>query len=286
MAFCRGGQFKPTQWGPRSVVASNIVRRSKNMGITPPSAVFAIWEGGDAPCNLMTGERGELFGTAPSWQSSCHGLELAWQASNSGYRYTTGIEGMSYGSDDKWSVMATYKSDPTKQYAQLMTIGSTIGSYWHGLGGGYYDNHGARFTADAFQHAYTGSLTANGSTSLAMAFGTNHSNSFREVWHSYEDTIVHATNSGAAVNRSLVNRLAIGLKLNGTSDPTGDKPTIGFLMFWKNYILRESDVKFFSKYPYFLIDYPDTKIFSLPVGTPPIFNLAALNASKPTRIIQ
>ncbi len=277
---------KPQAWGPVSQVQASIFKNAEKIGIPAPKAAFPLFEGSGYPRNYMSGEIGTLYGsTAPLWTVGPQGMELVWQANNTGFMFSTGIEGMTYGSNDKWSAFALARS-PGTGIAPILSPGQTTNSYWHGMSVRYgilYNPLGM-FEVDGYAAATTSSINNNLFYNISIG-GANYSNTYRKAWAGINGTVTVKENTSTATNRALMTR--IGLGIYADSSPSGDKPIINLAFLWPTWAMPDSVFYFLNDNPYFLLHRVPPVFYSVPGGTViPTFNPLFLNVAQPTRVVQ
>ena len=277
---------KPSAWGPVSSVKASILKNAEKIGIPAPKAAFPLFEGSGYPRNYMSGEVGTLYGsTAPLWTVGPQGMELVWQANNTGFMFSTGIEGMTYGSNDKWSAFAIARA-PGSSVNPILSPGQITGSYWHSLGirYGVTANPYVVLEVDAYATASTSQVNNNLFYNISIG-SANYSNTYRKAWAGINGTVTVKENTSTATNRSLIDRLGLGIYAD--SSPVGYTPIINIAFLWPTWAMPDSVFYFLNNNPYFLLHRVPTVFYSVPGGgVLPIFNPLFLNAAQPTRVIQ
>ena len=254
---------KPSAWGPVSSVQASIFRNAERIGIPAPKAAFPLFEGSGYPRNYMSGEVGTLYGsTAPLWAIGPQGMELVWQASNTGFMFSTGIEGMTYGSNDKWSAFAIARSPGTLP-SPILSPGQITYNYWHSMSirYGISTKPLAMFEVDAYAVAATSSVDNSLFYNISIG-GANYTNTLRKSWVGINGEVKVKENTSTATNRALINRLGLGIYADST--PIGYTPIINIAFLWPTWAMDDAIFYFLNDNPYFLLQRVPPVFYSVP----------------------
>lgn len=263
---------KPQACGPVSSVKASMLKNAEKIGIPAPKAAFPLFEGSGYPRNYMSGEVGTLYGsTAPLWAIGPQGMELVWQASNTGFMFSTGIEGMTYGSNDKWSAFALARA-PGSSISPILSPGQTTGSYWHSLCIRYGVTYNPYVTleVDAYARASTSQVNNNLSHNISIG-GANYSNTYRKAWAGINGAVTVKENTSTATNRALITRLGLGIYADGS--PVGYTPIINIAFLWPTWVMPDSVFYFLNDNPYYLLHRVPPVFYSVPGGGGTIYSV-------------
>ena len=203
---------------------------------------------------------------------------MQWLSTNTGLRYDAGFEKMIAVSYSTWSMfcIATISIGESIYLLSIQNSGETTPS--HLCAGG--TSLKATFIVKETS-VQTASITPSSSTVQVTVAGVNYSNTSRKVWLYSKDGNATATSTTAGNSSYYPNQFNVG-HINAGGTTLGQTPTMYLVYFWQDYGLTDTDVALLAANPYILLQPPVLSIYS-PAQVH--FNLAALYASKPTRVL-
>ena len=270
---------KPSYSG--NSLKSIISHNAKKIGLPPPSIVIPFNEGsGLYAIDVQNNNTNSIIGNFNcAWVLTEYGYSLQWLSTESGLRYTTGFEKMESVSYSTWS-MFCIATITLGDYTYLLSIQNSNEEYPSYLYAGGVNLQATLIVKEAL--AQTASITPSGSTAQITVAGVNYDNTSRKVWLYSKDGNATATNTAAGNNYYFPNQFNVGqVSMSGIT--FGQSPIMHLVYFWQDYGLTDNNVAFLASNPYALLQPPSLNMYSTAQA---YFNLAALYASKPTRIFQ
>jgi|GEM_PF-6607912 len=277
MTFLRGlWKQRPKQWGPGSLVEHSVVNNCEQMGMLGGNiiAYYPMWEFvGDARSVISGVPYTTMSVAAGDWGFDGFGNAVD-DSLLQNPSFVTNTNGLS-----KLSIVALVTLH------SVVTEASTIFKADNSISAGIQDS------SSGTVRNLLGTTGVNGWTAANdFSFGeikTKQQVMLGFTWdgdnlrHIYNDRmspsyVVNGTITDSAVTTYVLYNPGKSVYLNAT---------ISSLLVYNGY-LSNGQVSYLYDNPYALIQPPTFRTYFIPSGDIPTFNLAALNASKPTRIIQ